>query len=270
MDSFRHVVVGFDGRQDGHRALAWAREFALASPGTKLDLTHAVALPALPLHALHLSAREILATAERDIRAQLGEARDALAAAGVSADLHLRQWLPADTLLEKAEELGAILIVVGQHGGRARRMLIGSTSGRVSREARVPVVVVRGGQRPSPPRRILVGVDGSEGSRAVLHAARTLFPAARFLLASVRDRAEGLDSTELADFARDGGVDPEQIDLHSTEGDVAAALLELATETTVDLLCAGRRGSGPLGDLLLGSVSEKLLQLSPCPLLLAH
>lgn len=270
MDSIRHVVVGFDGRTDGYRALAWAREFALASPGTKLDLTHALALPALPMHGLHLSAREILARAESDIRAQLDIARDALVGAGVATELHLRNWLPADTLLERADELGAILIVVGQHGGRARRVLIGSTSGRVSREARVPVVVVRGGERPSPPRRLLVGVDGSQGSRAVLRAARALFPAARFLLASVRDRADGLDSAALADFARDGGVDPEQMDLHSTDGDIAAALLDLAASNGVDLLCAGRRGTGPLGDLLLGSVSEKLLQLSPCPLLLAH
>ena len=221
MDSLRHVVVGFDGRQDGHRALAWARDFALASPGTALDLTHALALPALPMHSLHLPAEEIFAAAEREIRAQLDAAANALAAAGLTAEVHVRRWLPADTLLEQADRLGAVLIVVGQHGGRARRVLIGSTSGRVSREARVPVVVARGAQRPSPPRRILVS-------------------------------------------------DPEEIDLHSTEGDAAAALLELAADSGIDLLCAGRRGSGPLRDLLLGSVSEKLLQLAPCPLLLSH
>ena len=270
MDSLRHVVVGFDGRQDGHRALAWARDFALASPGTALDLTHALALPALPMHSLHLPAEEIFAAAEREIRAQLDAAANALAAAGLTAEVHVRRWLPADTLLEQADRLGAVLIVVGQHGGRARRVLIGSTSGRVSREARVPVVVARGAQRPSPPRRILVSVDGSPGSHAALLAARTLFPGARFLLASVRDRTGGLDATALADFARTGGVDPEEIDLHSTEGDAAAALLELSADSGIDLLCAGRRGSGPLRDLLLGSVSEKLLQLAPCPLLLSH
>ena len=58
--------------------------------------------------------------------------------------------------------------------------------------------------------------------------------------------------------------------MHTSAGDAAAALLELAASSGSDLMCAGRRGSGPLRDLLLGSVAEKLLQLSPCPLLLSH
>ena len=270
MDSLRPIVIGFDGREDGHRALAWARALALQAPGTVLHLTHALALPAVPMHSLHLSAEEIFSAAEREIRGRLDAARAELAAAGIAAEVHVRRWLPADTLIEQADEVGAALIVVGQHGGRARRVLIGSTSGRVSREAHVPVVVTRGAVRTSPPTKILVSVDGSPGSRAALAAARTLFPGAGLLLASVRDHAGGLDAAELATFARAAGVEPAQLEFHSTEGDAAAALLELAASSGIDLICAGRRGSGPLLDLLLGSVAEKLLQLSPCPLLLSH
>ena len=270
MDSFRHIVIGFDGREDGHRALRWARAYALATPGTVLDLTHALALPAVPMHSLDLSAEEIFAAAERQIRGQLDAALAELVAAGLTAAVHVRRWLPADTLIEQATALGAALIVVGRHGGRAHRMLIGSTSGRVSREAHVPVLVARGALRTSPPTKVLVSVDGSAGSRSALTAARSLFPAAQLLLASVRDRAGGLNGAELADFARTAGVEPTQVEIHSTEGDAAAALLELAASSGIDLMCAGRRGSGPLLDLLLGSVAEKLLQLSPCPLLLSH
>jgi nucleotide-binding universal stress UspA family protein len=263
-------VIGFDGREDGHRATRWARGLALDSPGTVLHLTHALALPAVPMHSLDLSAEEIFAAAERQIREQLEAARAELAAAGVAAEVHVRRWLPADTLLEQANELGAALLVVGQHGGRAHRMLIGSTSSRVSREARIPVAVIRGAVRTSPPMKILVSVDGSAGSRSALAAARSLFPAASLLLASVRDRAGGLDGVELAAFARTAGVEPSELEMNTSEGDAAAALLELAASSGSDLMCAGRRGSGPLRDLLLGSVAEKLLQLSPCPLLLSH
>jgi nucleotide-binding universal stress UspA family protein len=263
-------VIGFDGREDGRRAASWARGAALGAPGTVLHLTHAVALPGVPMHSLHLSAEELLTAAEREIREKLEAARAELAADGLTVEVHVRRWLPADTLIEQAEALHAALIVVGQHGGRARRVLIGSTSGRVSREARVPVVVARGAQRPSPPQRILVAADGSPGCRAALAAARGLFPDARLLLASIRDRTGGLADAALADFARSTGLDPATVELHSTAGDAAAALLALAASSEVDLLCAGRRGGGPLLDLLLGSVSEKLLQLAPCPLLLAH
>jgi nucleotide-binding universal stress UspA family protein len=222
------------------------------------------------MHALHRSAEEIFDTAERDIRSRLEAARAELAAAGIAVEIHVRRWLPADTLIEQAEALDAALLVVGQHGGRARRVLIGSTSGSVSREALVPVVVARGAVRPSPPQRILVGADGSAGSRSALAGARALFPDARFVLASIRDRAGGLEVGELAEFARSAALDPAQVELHSTEGDAAAALLALAASAEIDLLCVGRRGGGPLLDLLLGSVAEKLLQLAPCPLLLSH
>lgn len=270
MHSFRHIVIGFDGLEDGNRATGWARGVAQSAPGTILHLTHALALPAVPLHSMELSAEEILATAERDIRSRLEAVQEELIAAGLAAEIHVRRWLPADTLIAQAEALDGALIVVGQHGGRARRMLIGSTSGRVSREAGVPVVVARGAIRPIPPRRVLVGTDGSSGSLAALTAARALCPDARLLLATFRDRSGGLDGPELADFARAAGIDPAQVELHATEGDAASSLLTLAASAEVDLLCAGRRGSGPLLDLLLGSVSEKLLQLAPCPLLLAH
>ena len=270
MHSFRHIVIGFDGREDGHRALRWARGVAQQTPQMTLHLTHALALPAVPMHSLELSAEEILAGAERAIRSQLEAAQRELAAAGFTVDIHVRRWLPGDTLIEQAEALDQAIIVVGQHGGLARRVLIGSTSGRVSREAGVPVVVVRGADRPSPPRRLLVGTDGSAGSLAALAAARALCPDARLLLATFRDRTGGLDGEALVAFAQAAGIDPAEVEFHATEGDAAAALLSLATSAEVDLLCAGRRGSGPLLDLLLGSVSEKLLQLAPCPLLLAH
>ncbi len=267
----RHIVIGFDGLEDGHRATRWARGVALASPGTVLHLTHALALPAMPMHSPEFSAEEILSHAERAMRSELESVRAELTAAGITVEIHIRRWLPADTLIEQAEALGAAAIVVGQHGQRrARRLFIGSTSGEVSRGARVPAVVVRGALRPSPPRRILVGVDGSAGSQAALTAARALFANARFLLASLRDRDEGLTESALLHLAQSSGLEPARVELHAGAGDPAASLLELAGSAEVDLLCAGRRGRGVLLDLLLGSVSEKLLQLAPCPLLLAH
>jgi nucleotide-binding universal stress UspA family protein len=268
--SFRQFVIGFDGREDGYRATRWASAVAQSLPGTVLHLTHALALPAVPLYSQQLSAEELLANAEGEIRNGMESTRRELAASGVAAEIHIRRWLPADTLIEQAQALDAALIVVGQHGGRAHRILIGSTSSQVSRAATVPVVVARGAVRPSPPRRIVVGADGSPGSRSALATVRVLFPRARLVLLSVRERAGGLGAGELADLVQAEGIDPQTVELHSAEGDAAAALLALAASAGADLLCAGRRGRGPLQELLLGSVSEKLLQLAPCPLLLSH
>lgn len=51
------------------------------------------------------------------------------------------------------------------------------------------------------------------------------------------------------------------------EGEPADALVAHALSLQPDLIVAGRRGLGGLGALLLGSVSHKLIQLAPCPVL---
>jgi nucleotide-binding universal stress UspA family protein len=51
------------------------------------------------------------------------------------------------------------------------------------------------------------------------------------------------------------------------EGEPADALVACAETIHADLIVMGRRGLGGLGALLLGSVSHKLIQLAPCPVL---
>jgi nucleotide-binding universal stress UspA family protein len=50
-------------------------------------------------------------------------------------------------------------------------------------------------------------------------------------------------------------------------GDPTARILETARSHDADLIVIGRRGLGPIGRLLLGSVSAKVLQLSGIPCL---
>lgn len=51
------------------------------------------------------------------------------------------------------------------------------------------------------------------------------------------------------------------------EGEPAEALVACASQIDADLVVMGRRGLGELGALLLGSVSHKMIQLAPCPVL---
>ncbi|MBB5984695.1 universal stress protein [Sphingobium lignivorans] len=50
-------------------------------------------------------------------------------------------------------------------------------------------------------------------------------------------------------------------------GDPAEAILTEAARRAVDIIVLGRRGRGRLTGLLLGSVSQKLASLAPCPVL---
>ena len=51
------------------------------------------------------------------------------------------------------------------------------------------------------------------------------------------------------------------------EGDPAEVICRTATQEGIDLVIIGTRGRGLFSELLLGSVSHKVLQHAPCPVL---
>jgi nucleotide-binding universal stress UspA family protein len=79
---------------------------------------------------------------------------------------------PATVIIEKADEWGADLIVVGSHGRTALgQFFFGSVSQKVLHEARRLVRVARGRiEEPGKPVRLVIGVDGSKDAEAAVEA----------------------------------------------------------------------------------------------------
>src|SRR5512145_81459 len=79
---------------------------------------------------------------------------------------------PATVIIEKADEWGADLIVVGSHGHTALgQFFFGSVSQKVLHEARRSVRVARGRiEEPGTPVRLIIGVEGSKGADAAVEA----------------------------------------------------------------------------------------------------
>ncbi len=189
----------------------------------------------------------------------------------MAATVFVRRWLAVDTLLERAAETGAGLIVLGPHGQGPRRLThrLDQLGGRARRDGAGGGGARRrrGGAAPARRGRLrrLAGSRSRGRCRRALVSGRE---------SAGGERRRGRDSTSkrtrLLDRLAAHGVDPARAEAITLEGDPAAALLDFAETARADLLAIGRRGSTGLAGLLLGSVSEKLLQLAACPLLVAH
>ncbi|UIJ46223.1 universal stress protein [Sphingomonas cannabina] len=83
--------------------------------------------------------------------------------------------------------------------------------------------------------------------------------------AAVDTLAEELLAAAKAEAKSSGAAEVQTV---TVWGDPAEVILDYARTGEVDLLVLGRRGRGRLTALLLGSVSQKLVSLAPCAVMI--
>jgi nucleotide-binding universal stress UspA family protein len=140
-------------------------------------------------------------------------------------------------------------------------------------------------------RNIMVATDGSEGANRAVDTAAELARAVGGTL-SIISVGSMLTSEEEKQFARIEGdaANPSELlarrNLSEAEqrarqagiasakvklawGDPTQAIIEAIQQEKADAIVVGRRGRGRLYGLLLGSVSQKLVCLAPCIVIVA-
>jgi nucleotide-binding universal stress UspA family protein len=264
------LVLGYDASPEAARAAGWALAAARARPGSvEVDLVRAVSLPPIPVAGWDIPVSELIESHEREARAETEAGAAGFRAAGVAAAVVLRRWLPAETLVEHAAARRASLVVVGQRGDRPGRLLLGSTSRGVVLHAAAPIAVVRGERVEAPPALVIAALDGSPASERALAAARRWWPAAAIAAVHVRGGGAPVDRDSLGASVERAGLDPDRLEMLLLDGDPAASLLDLTEGRSAALLTLGRGGMGAFASRLLGSVADKLIQIAPCPVLVA-
>jgi nucleotide-binding universal stress UspA family protein len=136
---------------------------------------------------------------------------------------------------------------------------------------------------------ILLAVDGSEHARRATQIAADLArvakskeirivvafdPVPAYLgepnlsqaIASRTREAEGLLASARALIGETGS----QLHGEILEGPVSEAILNVAASRNTDLIVMGSRGVGRLQGALLGSNSQKVVSLAPCPVLIVR
>lgn len=181
----------------------------------------------------------------------------------------------------EADTMDASLLVMGARGaGFLRRLVLGSTSERLLRRTRRPVLVVR--QTPHEPyRRVLLALDFSPWSAHAVGLARRVAPHAKLLLFNAyqvpfeeklnfagvdtatidhyRAQARADAGERLHELAAASGLKPRDWEAFVVEGDPSQRIVEFEQAKDCDLVVLGKHGQSVTEDLLLGSVSKHVL-----------
>jgi nucleotide-binding universal stress UspA family protein len=284
------VLVATDGSAQARAAV----ETAIAFPWPRGSTGHGIVARGTPVltEATPVLWETLLETG----RAEARRAERRLRRRWPNAEVVLTDAPPIQGILGQARRLGARAIVLGSRGlGGVARLVLGSVSRAIVRQASCAVLVVRGPARM--PRRFLVGVDGSPHARHALAfvAQLTPPPAGQVRLFRVVE-AVRLPSTALlpqgvrAVIAREAGnLERERIAAARRPLEAARERLAragwrvridvrtgqpleelLAAASDSDVLVVGARGVGGVERLLIGSVAEGAVSRAPTPVLVVR
>lgn len=283
------VVVGIDGSPTSTTALVWALETA-GRHGADVEAVHAwrwdvtayaAVSPDTPVELVDLARRTADACVERALADRRADAPQ--------VQVHARTVEGDASSALVSAAASAELLVIGRHGRSAvAEGLLGPSLGHVAghclSRSPAPVAVVPGGTPAAPPRRVVVGVDGSAASAralawavehaqgavpvvAVLAWQLTTLPAPESSDHAVPPLPEWQASAERllretveAALPADAAAAVEQVVLHEP---ATAGVLSAVGEG--DLLVLGDRGRGGFARLVLGSVSRQCAEHAPCP-----
>lgn len=284
------VLVASDGSLSATAATVTALRFPwperTQASGIVARFTGADARRSILLSALDRSSELARETAARTLARRWPGAR-----------VRLADSPPAQAIVREAARIAAHVIVMGWRGhGIIRRLLAGSVSRAVVREAPCSVLVVRRAVRQV--KRVVLGYDGSPyanhavdllarlpvpgGRVSLLMAVETMTLPSHSLLSSAskatvvrevkrvnRTRMTGARRSleAAAGKLRTAGW---KVDVKVTEQSPLPALLSRTTETKADLLVVGAKGDTGLRQLLLGSVAEGALDRSRVPVLIVR
>lgn len=270
MNTRAEIVVGYDGSSDSELALDWADELA-AEQGRPLRVLISEVDPTQVLEATREWHAAKMAELEADAKDRLAGARTQ------DTVLELVPVPPAQALIDASAH--AVAIVVGARGhSLLSGVVLGSVSQHVTRHASCPVVVTRTPYHLDS-RRVVVGVDGSTGSRKALefafdHASRS--GSSVTAIHAWRNLARGLPGNGLIEEIQAAervlaealaGFAEQYPDVEvNTEAIPMAPQRALAdASTAAELVVVGSRGLGAFAGLLLGSVSQSVLHHAHCP-----
>ncbi|MCB9282867.1 MAG: universal stress protein [Lewinellaceae bacterium] len=261
----KNLLVPTDFSPNARHALEYA--IAIANRmGCHIHLLHTYKLPSKA--GMFISVDQyVMEDIRPDMHKWEEEVREKLdGSASISSSI-LRDS-PVHGILQTAEEESIDLIVMGTQGASGlKEVFLGSTTGSVLQQARVPLLAIPGGAQLRPVKTIVLAVDDLD-----IPSPQVLEPLVRFAKSfGARIMVYHLEKEV------DAGIDP-SVDLflggveHSfhyemQQKELNDCINDFVNDQQADLLCMIRRPKGFFERLFRGSVTQKKVFNSPVPLL---
>ncbi len=276
---FKKIVVPLNSSSLAEQAIPIARSFARAY-GAELEIVSVEDEGSE--EAIHMTESEQAET-RSELKKYIRLVTHLIKGDGLAVQNHYRYGDPAVEINAVAEETNADLIIMTTRGKFDISQLVStSMAQRVVQNAGAPTLLIRPTNnwrsRRSEFKHILIALDGSEEAEMVLPYIRAFAMKymSKILLVSVPEGSESegygeqvklyLDS--IADSLKEEGL---VVDTHYTGSGPARTILAVAEEEKVDLIMLashGRGGAERAHQIPIGSVAEKVVKETLCPVFL--
>ncbi len=265
---WERLLVCTDGSEGGQHAVTQALALGRACASKVYVLQVVKIIP-----AFEAAAPDLRACLEEEIERQQAAAAAEAARQGVEMEYRILHSIsPFADIVVEAEKLKPQLIIIGRYGRTGlTRLFMGSIAARVIGLSPVNVLVIPLGASLAF-QRLLIASDGSPYSDAALMEATAMAARAGSELLGVavaREEGEISETRETLQRMRTAanregvsfqGISPQG--LAADEG-----IIQVALENRVDLIIMGSHGRTGFKRLLMGSVTERVIGQTSCPVL---
>ncbi len=275
----KKLLVLTDGSEDSEAAVREAIKMA------KSYRSQLYAMSVIEINPQFIkSAPILLQKIERDTREILEGIKDRTSKENVECETIIREGEePYKLIIEEANNKQVGLIIMGRHGKtRLKRALMGRVTARVIGRSNINVLVIPINTKIGW-KNILVATDGSKYSNNAIEESIKYAKSYKSLLKALSvvnvtdefqalapDTAEKLinKAKKILDGVKNKALQKGiTIETFVREGEPYTEILNIAKQQNIDTIIMGSYGRTGLKRLLMGSVTERVIGYSHCPVL---
>lgn len=288
--TIKRILVPVDFSATSNKAVDYAL-FLGEKYGAKITLFHAVVVMQDDIdEEEHLNAYEDIINKQEEKRKGYMRAHaDKGERLGVRIDSVLRRGMnPGETILQFLEEKKFDIVVMGTHGlTEMMKLWLGSVTEKVVRYSPAPVVTIhKDYQRKPSIEKVLFPIDFSEFSKKAFKKGMSIvrkFDAKPFLMFTVEEQQHPfyyLQSSEpiltsnpelkkqlLENLQKLAGSFKDTVVYHLAEGKPHKKIAGYAEKSKMDLIIMASHGMSGWEHLLIGSTTERVVNVAPCPVM---